>query len=471
MHNNLKTKYMKTAFTIRSRPICRKATLLLPLLALLLPSVQAHGQNIFYDLSAYSSEKPSIKNYKPDVDIKYERYYSGAPSTFDYIDRANNVTYSFSLPDAFLRPVSDYEIHKGKVYFCGSSHIAVNRSTAFFGWFDIDSVYFHNGDVHIFELPVSVDFVDLNQYDANISVFRKLSVVEGNGVVHLAMTGDGSHNHQLYGVIANAYGAPGSGAWTVGLSMDFSGTVTFEDIAITYGYVVALARNNSNEHCILEYPHPSLVPPGESFLGVPSALPISTPMYITPQSIFTATPYAMFMTGLDHGNTDAFVTVCSDGYDERLVSFYQNPGYCNRRLKYDTPRPSRIEEISYSDRHKTLCMVSGDEVSVIYRMTDPYSEVYRVHTGPDYRWRSIDVISSKGNFIISGPIRRYGAGGLWHYNVFNLNECVDEEPHPTHTLDKSVIRGTLPRYVVGVIVYTRPFSVRIHNHRIRTYCK
>ncbi|MBP3763903.1 MAG: hypothetical protein J6I49_08530, partial [Bacteroidales bacterium] len=73
---------MKSTFTIRFRPICRKATLLLPLLALLLPSVQAHGQNIFYDLSAYSSEKPSIKNYKPDVDIKYERYYSGAPSTF-----------------------------------------------------------------------------------------------------------------------------------------------------------------------------------------------------------------------------------------------------------------------------------------------------------------------------------------------------------------------------------------------------
>lgn len=134
---------MKDVLTLCFRPIRRKATLMLPLVALLLASVQAHGQNIFYDLSAYSSEKPSIKNYKADVDIKYERYYSGAFSTFDYIDRTNNVTHSFSLPDAVLRPVSDYEIYKGKVYFCGSSHIAVNRSTAFFGWFDIDSVYFH----------------------------------------------------------------------------------------------------------------------------------------------------------------------------------------------------------------------------------------------------------------------------------------------------------------------------------------
>ena len=471
MHNNLKTKYMKSTFTIRFRPICRKATLLLPLLALLLPSVQAHGQNIFYDLSAYSSEKPSIKNYKPDVDIKYERYYSGAPSTFDYIDRANNVTYSFSLPDAFLRPVSDYEIHKGKVYFCGSSHIAVNRSTAFFGWFDIDSVYFHNGDVHIFELAGSVndDVLELN--NVNVSTFRKLAVVESNGVVHLAMTGDGSISYQPYRVIANAYGTPETGAWNVALSIDFSGTVTFEDIAITHDYVVALARNNSNEHCILEYPHPSLVPSGGSFLGVPSALPISTPMYITPQSIIMAVPNEMYMTRLDNGHTDAFVTVCSDGYGFRVVSFYQTPGYCNLRLKYDHPRPYRIEEISYSTREKTLCMVSGEDIDVIYRMTDPFSEVYRVHTGPDYRWRSIDVISSTGEFIISGTIRDYGAGGLWQYNVFDLNQCVGEEALPAHSVDNDVIEGRLQRYVMAFEFVGRPFSVNINSYSIATECR
>lgn len=133
--------------------------------------------------------------------------------------------------------------------------------------------------------------------------------------------------------------------------------------------------------------------------------------------------------------------------------------------------PFRLEEISYSTREKTLCMVSGEDIDVIYRMTEPYSEVYRVHTKPDYRWRSIDVISRTGNFIISGTIRDYGAGGLWHYNALLLNECVDEDPKPTHPVDINVIQSTLPRYVINVVTHTRPFSVEIHNHRIRTECK
>lgn len=94
-------------------------------------------QTTIHENTYNTTEFSIIKNFKTDIDIKYDVWPT---RRFEYIDRGTNMIYTVTVSNLY---VMDFEIYEGYVYFCGNGEFnsKVDNFGAAFGYFNIDSVF------------------------------------------------------------------------------------------------------------------------------------------------------------------------------------------------------------------------------------------------------------------------------------------------------------------------------------------
>ncbi len=125
--------------------------------------------------------------------------------------------------------VTDFEIIDGLVFFCGYI-----TGSAFLGWFDIDSLFYHYGPIHI-DNTLSSNGV---HYLENIEVFRE----SGAGKFHIAGYGR-RYGATTQSIAFEAIGMPFSMRYRSLVLWEFSPSSDITDMAVTDNYVVFLGRD------------------------------------------------------------------------------------------------------------------------------------------------------------------------------------------------------------------------------------
>ena len=361
------------------------------------------AQNTIYDLSPQTSEYSIIRHYKDKVDITFNLYLC-EENDFNYIDRQTNTEYKASLPCGFN--VSDFRIHNKYVYFCGQY-----ESDVIVGWFDIDSVFFHGGSIHLAYMPVtSNNAPDLNATD-RLTMLSKMKVYERNGEIHMVMIGEGCHiyNNYLYGHSAIV------DAWTSNHStvrmeytMDYFDEYRYDDLAVTENYVVLVAHHIGTS---FDYLAPNVFYyslPTTPNIGIFSQVSLSNPInaicYFTEPDFISYNNGAMMIT--DMGG-DKFVTVFDALYRNSdrniIVTYYNDPlSWPVARYAFKPTTQYSYKEITYNKQMKSLYMMKRDGTCVIERLGPPFNNLDVYKTVDTYVWMSIDTLDNSGNAIVSG---------------------------------------------------------------------
>ena len=388
--------------------------LIIIMLSVLLPFFPCHAQNIIWEHPGCNSETSMIRHYKDRVDIRLERfsYYYNSQRAFHYVDRATNLVFSFY----FSPSVHDYEIKGDYLYFCGA-----HNGHAFWGYFNIDSVFFMGGKVYYREVPTY-----LNSDGDQIYSFNKLEVVDIAGSTHMIMTGGGYSNIVAASVLADAIVS--SLPWNLHYIIDTSQTLSFDDVTITDNYAVVVGHTTPSsglsEHYVLSHSLNVAVSPGPSIF---SLLPNTISYYCTNSSIFV--PFAQYINIVGMEN-DGFATVCTDisdpGNYRYVVSLYSSPTIDPYLRIGFSDGINGTNELAYSSVTHTLAMVTG--VNHINTLTPPYSHIDIINTNmaTGLHWFSIDSIPNSTSFTLSGAAWDYSLAKQWVYDMSRPNGCINK---------------------------------------------
>ena len=407
-----------------------KRIFVLTVVLFLMIATPACSQSVIYTHLGSNSEYSKIRHYRNDVDIRYE-FFTLNPygaRAFYYVDRSSGLVFSFTLP--LYYDIADFEIYNDNVYFCGS-----NNTDPYWGYFNIDSVFFYSGDVHfaMINLPVN------NNGAAYIDVPLNLDVFEESGKIHVVMVGSGYENYTYCGYIAEAWQA--SLGWSFQYTMDTSHTVLYKDVAVTDSYVVVLGGTytsisypaiGSLKHRILYYDRPTGSATQSIFeyaAGTFPATSVNVPARVTDNSIFSPIPTGMHII---HTKSDGFATVCTDSDYDCVISFYQDPVYDPYERVEFSDGPVYIAEIAFNPIANSLGLLNS--VSGVYRKVPLTPSIEKSWT-EDYLWTSIDRVNGNNDFILSGSVWNPNLAVQWLFDPFNTNECVQNTELDVFELD------------------------------------
>ncbi|MBR4229616.1 MAG: hypothetical protein IKR83_02770 [Bacteroidales bacterium] len=413
------------------------------LLGFMFPNV-SHGQNVIYDLAPFQSEYSLIRHYKDYVDITFSMYTCDEKG-FYYIDRQNNITYRANLPCQF--DVYDFRIFGDNVYFCGWKD-----GKTIIGWFDINDVFFFNGDIRILYFPSVTTIHDIDNGIDKFEYFQKLKVFKENGETHLVIVGNGKHIvNNIYGggsIIVDVW-TPDHIIWRFKYTMDYNNILNYEDIAVTDNYVVVTARDNSLQSNIFYYPLPTSA--GMTIFDAYGTSPIAAPRYASDRN------YLQCLTNLlvTEMMNDEFVTVCKgilgDGTQATVVTYYQDPvTWPLARYAYVPPTLPlcSYNEICYSKRNKKLYMPKY-HADYIESFGAPFTQVDMYQIANSYMVMSLDTLDIKGDAVISatetgGPSTKK----VWVLDEKNTENCVNV--NNVWTWQEVEVRGYQP---VNQLIY------------------
>ncbi len=455
---------MKKPFLVRSFAIIN---------LLLLPCT-LHGQSVIYEHLGCNTEMPFIKHYKGDVDISYHVMYTPMqPRRFCYIDRGSQMTYEFDVPDF---SVGEYEIFDDKVYFCGTKGF-----DAVFGYFDIDSVFFHNGQIHYF--IISSTSSAMQGYLEFFTGMSRLEVYRVDDVVHVVMVGvgkyvsslkDGNDKADEYytSVIIDAWLDPVNG-WQFDYTMDYEMILSYDDIAVTDKYVVVVANYHvdleTTEHCILHYYKQST---GNANVSIFPSSPMYTPLIKTPSSLVNTNYNDAQIVAT---KVDSFATVCVDFGGNNLnlkytVSLYSDPSIDPyQRFKFSDTTYS-LADIAYNRQSNRLCMVRANKSCYLWDVFPFATNVNKVTTGL-YPWLSVDSLDNTGGFILAGLGLSYVNCSYWMYPLDKEGPCVTSTEIVINTIDTYQGREDYLQNIGHGFLNDNPTLVKVYNSRLLIECK
>ena len=447
---------MKNAHII-FKPIIRLLFLICNLWA-----IPSSGQNIIYNHPASNSESSLIRYYKDSVDIRVEQWTIDPSSgntarSCNYVNRATGDVYTFYFPSHY--GIGDFEIFDGNVYFCGE-----NGTNAYWGYFNIDSVFFLGGNVHYVLLS--------NSATSHIMGLNRLDVFEESGTIHIVMLGVGTTLSNTGSAVAEAWKPSGSG-WKFWYSIESDCIVTYRDIAVTDNYVVIVGHSCPNgasplKHWLLHYNRPTAATSnlsifeimGGSIWGTPAYIPV----HLTNDFIFSPQNANMFIAKTQG---DGFSTVCTESGGYCVVSMYSNPTVNPyERFKFIDGN-SFMSEIAYNSHATTLCLVKG--WNVVYNIGTTLPTIEKVTTDM-YHWISIDDIPSTNLFTISGAEWDFSMAKQWLFDVNNPNNCISRESVNTYDLPKEQVEGMLQQNISNDFITWSHYSTRIFRSRIVVKC-
>ena len=397
------------------------------LLVVLLCSTRCFGQNVIYNHPASNSELSLIRHYKGDVDIRVEQWVfldNGKWTTArscNYVDRATHNVFTFYIPSYY--EIGDFEILDSILYFCGSTNQKV-----FWGYFNIDDVFFSSGNIYCVEFPYSSFGPILNE---EIFSLKKLEVFKALGSTHIVMLGNGHSPSVVSGeVIAEAWETT-SGVWSFWYTMDTENLFTFQDLAITDNYVVVAGTYTHDPELFmyLHYNRPTGTLAQHSMFEIyggapsPSSTPAITPIHYTDNSIFSIYHHyrEIFVRKTEN---DGFATICNNSSTSYVVSFYSTPSANPYIRTTFSDISSWLTEAAYNQYANSLCIVKGTDY--LYQLTPSSPYVDKVSTDV-FIWNSIDDIPQRPNFTISGSTLDMLMAKQWLYDMGSANDCIRTE--------------------------------------------
>ena len=459
---------------------------LLSSFSLLYVNPQAKSQDIIYEDPDMHAEFSIIRHYKNDVDITYnlaERH------SFIYTDRATNTVRYFDIP--WNIHLYDFEIHKGKVYFCGevsySSGYIINDERGIFGWFDIDSVFFLGASTH--QSILHFNTATPGEGDM-ITKLRRIEVLESNNSIHILMTGNGiigaskTCDAKILGnasVIVEVW-RNASGLWSMNYTMDYSQKIRYSDLAITENYVVVCASYESGSngmHTILSYEWAPALSAGQSILYYASGgtNPYLQTLYLTnlsimsqPSGVLTGIYQTPLIVSLYEG--DKFATISCDldyGNLTHSVSQYNSP-LLNpiKRFSFKNYCLSMYVDFAYNPYIKSLYIIPGYSLH-LYRIPSPYNNVY-ADAATDMLNLSIDNIPGTQYNIISGSINQSWEYTLWRYDETVNNGCDSQNGLGMYDIPLEQITKKIDQYIYDYSFSIGSETPKINSEGLIIYC-
>lgn len=372
------------------------------------------------------AEHSFIRNYKEDIDIKFEVHYDGPIHSFDYIDRATGTMRYFTFPNNYW--IYDFKISNGIVYFCGY-YQNMGVESALLGWFDIDDVFFHNGNVNfkIFSVPLYTDCgAKISDY---LIDFYRLEVIKVSGTVHVVAIGSGKHgNNSPTELIAELWQSS-SGAWSLEYTLSERHYSTYLDLTVTDNYVVVLAMADTLyggcQHRILHYDKQTPATANQSIFSILGANPV--PSHTIPLTYFPPSPVYPRIVSL---RNDSLATVClrNDHVDKHyVVNIYKSPLLPPLQCFSFKAGNDVIEEIAYDADIDYLSMIGDYKVYYVKTGNNLITSIdYAWYPPMDYTyWTSIDDIRGEKQFVISGTGPDFW-GKIWRFDPTTASDCIEK---------------------------------------------
>lgn len=395
-------------------------------------------QTAIYENRYIATEHSIIKNYDKYYDIKYDIWPT---SRFEYVDRNSNLIYTVNV--GFLS-VQDFEIYDGYVYFCGGGWTSSSKESnhgAVFGYFNIDSVFFYNGNIHYCVFSGLYPSSSPSWLTVKLHVFSSIDVaIDRNMLLHLAMTGElyKASGNESASFVADAL-RKSDGTWALQYTADYGQTLTFCDVASTKSSVIVTGVKDmgteSAELFYIPFEKPAAV--DSSFFNLPacfgSSMPVASLAFFTSNSIV----YPFMSPRILGMQDDDFAIVCRDtslNSGSYVVSVYGTP--------FDDPvyrfffgrSSSRPFGWAYNKAMKTLCVIGWSGARHIYTLNYPYSLYNIVSTQIDAVWLNVDEIHGMKQFVVSGS-RKFREENVWAYDLTSSG-CINLESRATAPLDR-----------------------------------
>ena len=445
--------------TRKTFPFYRLRYFLLPLL--LFGSVPAHSQSAILS-GNQCSEHSIIRNYANNVDITFNVMLD--TQTFNYVDRNTMTTSSVYIYDF---GVDDFVVFHDSVFFCGSI-----GSTACYGYFDINDVFFSSGSITYYELFFSTMFDPARSI---LFGLEKIDVTTSrSGNTHLLMVGRGYNydvnitfmeSHYYYpGAIVEAW-TDSSGTQRMRYTIDYDYNYIYTDVAFTGNYAVVSASTTdelfSNTHNLFYYKNPTYS--SEGYLDSWSSS--FTPTMTADASILSLPPYGSNMIHITKMQKDSFATACINYFSGNItVSIYQDPTQLPIK-RIDIPHSVNCKEIIYNPLQESLYYISISPSPTssydLFQIKNPYTSSLRLIEGAS-RWLSLDNTDNKRRVILSGfDFSTYFIypKKYWLFDETDLNGCFLREEVPNVELGKTDLEGL---YIQNTIRDNRP-PVRLQS--------
>lgn len=342
------------------------------------------------------------------------------------------------------------------------------------GYFNIDSVFFHGGRLHI------TYFIGLHGSGSPwmgeyISDFGNIEVTKDRyGRTHIITTGGikAANDEGIAKFVADAWERP-DGLWAIQYSADYDNVQDYFDIAITNNYVLVdgtILRGTRNELFYNMYNRNTAT--DNSIFGLPLLLEdttISTNQYFIPDTVFS--PYMNPL--IKRMAVDSFVLAC---YDTSLmggayvVSFYENP-ISNPVCRSYFSHPLNIFQwIAFNEQSEAICMTEHWNRDEIYMLNPPYNQVYYVRANGGYRWWGVDRIKGTDKFTVCG----FGSTAtecIWDFDPDLDGKCIKAKYMQTTALPRAQESRTVNQYIVGFVFEWEDTPVEVRRTVMHSICK
>lgn len=428
------------------------------------------AQDIIFEHSYEPSEFSTIRNYTENVDIKYEiRISPGYHKRFSYIDRSNGTVITFNINDYWS--VSDFRILNGYVYFCGS-----DNGVAAFGWFNIDSVFFYNGDVHVMTLPSSIPNSLSPVHNEFIYNLNRMEISIIGDVVHLYMLGSGYADNFPAEIIADAWFSSTDG-WKIEYTMDYSLKYHYGGITVTKKYIALIGLDKSSEtqreHFVMSYIKQSTSTAGISmFRQSGGSLPPVSSYIIT--STQNHTPYSIYNTmstylDIISVGKDSIVTMCGN-YDTLQASLYAMPLHAPLyRIIVPLNHHYNMREMAYDTYRKIIGFIPRNSLNRVYEFHIP-THTLQSRSVQNKLWCSIDYNITQMTFSISGANYDYSTEMIWQHTPLSTSNCTEKRHHDIIEIDTdNDIRSEL-QIINGAQLYHILYPVKPISSNIPKIC-
>ena len=259
----------------------------------------AFAQNAIYEIPSLDSKKSIVREY---LGNRYIVYNSGSTgNSFNLVDLS---TLTVKSLDMSVVDVTDFEIYGDYVYFCG------NVSSPLIGWFDIPSAFSGTSQVYFGYLPSLPCSNYPLENDSFLNV-KKIEVMNIGGSIHLLIVGDATCTGAT--AIQARYFADvffdGSN-WMMEATLEHSGILYYDDVAVTDNYVVPVGHKNQANG---EYIY-ALAKPTAPYFGLFSANTTFPPTYSI--TLYAYGGFSCYIVDgsseiiIDHIYGDKFATAC-----------------------------------------------------------------------------------------------------------------------------------------------------------------
>ena len=426
------------------------------------------AQDIIFEHSYEPSEFSTIRNYTENVDIKYEiRISPGYHKRFSYIDRSSGTVMTFNIDDYWS--VSDFRIMDGYVYFCGK-----DNGVAAFGWFNIDSVFFYNGNVHVMTLPSVVPYAQQQFNDVTITIFDRLALARIGGIVHLYMIGQAYSDNYSGDVIADAWLYPPSG-WILEYSVEYENLLDYQDLTTTNSDLVVVGTlslsNIHYEQFIQYYTKQTSADANKSIFGI-----VMTPSYTNTN--LHIVPYTIYeqktRTTIVHTNGTSFVTIGEDTYTDEgiiVVSRFNTPTTppIDRFIFKNIDRNS-LREATMDRKNGVLGLVMRGSAGYIYEIDYVTGMVFRI--GIEHMlWNSITRNEKSSQFIISGSKIDFSSEMIWQRTPLINNNCIYKNNVFPSQISPEMYSRNNRKYIERTNTIHNIYPVKVNNSPLEIICE